>query len=482
MFLTLNKKSPYYQLTYSIEGKRTTVSTKTKDLNEAKKFLASFSIPYKVNNVVFELNNSIFLSKFQDECINYLSQSKAKSYIERSIKPAFKFLLAFTGDVLLTDLTVRVLDSFINERFKISQSSATLYYRTLKAIFTKAVNWGYLQENPLKKIRLPKVIKSFPVFISLTDFTNIINNTKNPVMQNIFTLAFYTGMRLGEILNMKWNWININQNLITVKCTEDFTTKSKKERVIPISKNLKPILLEQFPKLIDINQNDFVFTYLINLASPDRQLWKKSVDALVVELMRAEQLGIPHVVVHPGAYTTSSEAAGLARIVRALDELHRQTRGLAAGCLLETTAGQGTNLGWRFEHLAEILARVRDPDRLGVCFDTCHVFAAGYPMAQEKQYKATMRQFNATVGVRQIRAFHLNDSKTPLGSRVDRHAKIGAGRMGRRPFKWLLADRRFRRIPMYMETPKGTEEGEELDVINLRTLRTLIPRKPRAPR
>jgi deoxyribonuclease IV len=223
-------------------------------------------------------------------------------------------------------------------------------------------------------------------------------------------------------------------------------------------------------------------SYLINLASPDRQLWKRSVDALVVELMRAAQLGIPHVVVHPGAYTTSSEAAGLARIVRALDELHRQTRGLAAGCLLETTAGQGTNLGWRFEHLAEILARVRDPDRLGVCFDTCHVFAAGYPMAQEKQYKATMRQFNATVGVRQIRAFHLNDSKTPLGSRVDRHAKIGAGRLGRRPFKWLLADRRFRRIPMYMETPKGTEEGEELDVINLRTLRTLIPRKPRAPR
>ena len=219
-------------------------------------------------------------------------------------------------------------------------------------------------------------------------------------------------------------------------------------------------------------------SYLINLASPDRQLWKKSVDALVAELMRAEQLGIPYVVAHPGAYTTSSEAAGLKRIVRALDELNRQTRTLTARCLLETTAGQGTNIGWRFEHLADILARVRDPDRLGVCFDTCHVFAAGYPMATEKQYKATMREFNATVGVRQIRAFHLNDSKKPRGSRVDRHAKIGGGRMGLRPFKWLLADRRFRRIPMYLETPKGTEKDEQLDVINLRTLRAMIPRKP----
>ncbi len=194
--------------------------------------------------------------------------------------------------------------------------------------------------------------------------------------------------------------------------------------------------------------------------------------------MRAEQLAIPYVVAHPGAYTTSSEAAGLTRIVRALDELNRQTRGLAARCLLETTAGQGTNIGWRFEHLADILARARDPDRLGVCFDTCHVFAAGYPMATEKQYKATMREFNATVGVRQIRAFHLNDSKKPRGSRVDRHAKIGGGRMGLRPFKWLLADRRFRRVPMYLETPKGTEKDEELDVINLRTLRAMIPRKP----
>ncbi len=215
-------------------------------------------------------------------------------------------------------------------------------------------------------------------------------------------------------------------------------------------------------------------SYLINMASPDKVLWKKSIDAFVIELQRAEQLGIPYVVAHPGAYTTSSESRGLRAIIRALNEVHKQTRGIEAKCLLETTAGQGSNLGWQFEHLATVLDGVKDPERLGVCFDTCHVFAAGYAMETEKEFKATMRQFNQTVGVKQIRAFHMNDSKAKFGSRVDRHAKIGAGEMGIEPFRHLMNDRRFRRVPMYLETPKGEENGEELDVINLRTLRGLI--------
>jgi deoxyribonuclease IV len=214
-------------------------------------------------------------------------------------------------------------------------------------------------------------------------------------------------------------------------------------------------------------------SYLINMASPEKELWKKSIDAFVVELERAELLGIPYVVAHPGAYTSSSESRGIGRIVRALDEVHKQTKGLRAQCLLETTAGQGTNLGWKFEHLAAMLDGVRDPDRLGICFDTCHVFAAGYPMGSEKEYKATMRALNKTVGVKKIRAFHLNDSKKPLGSRVDRHTHIGRGEMGLEPFRWLLADRRFRKVPMYLETPKGEEKGVDLDVVNLRTLRKL---------
>jgi len=218
-------------------------------------------------------------------------------------------------------------------------------------------------------------------------------------------------------------------------------------------------------------------SYLINLASPKPELWKKSIDAMIVELQRAEQLGIPYVVFHPGSFVTSTEKMGLRKIILALNEIHRQLKTTTAQCLLETTAGQGSNLGWRFEHLAAILDGVKDPGRLGVCFDTCHVFAAGYPMDSEKEFKSTMREFNRIVGVKCIKAFHLNDSKREFGSRVDRHDHIGRGKMGLEPFRHLLADRRFRKIPMYLETPKGTEKGQELDMINLKILRDLIPKK-----
>jgi deoxyribonuclease IV len=214
-------------------------------------------------------------------------------------------------------------------------------------------------------------------------------------------------------------------------------------------------------------------SYLINLASPDPALWRRSIDALVAELLRAETLGIPYVVFHPGAYTSGSEAEGLRRLIRALDEVLAQTRGKPVGCLLETTAGQGTSIGWRFEHLAAILAGVKAPERLGVCFDTCHVFAAGYRLATRRQYHATMRIFDRIVGIGQICAFHLNDSLRELGSRVDRHAHIGRGHLGLEPFRALLCDRRFRQVPMYLETPKGQREGVDWDVVNLQTLRSL---------
>ncbi len=214
--------------------------------------------------------------------------------------------------------------------------------------------------------------------------------------------------------------------------------------------------------------------YLINLASPERALWKKSVNGFVVELDRAGRLGIPYVVLHPGSFTTSSESAGLKRVIKALDEVHQQLDGSGANCLLETTAGQGSNLGWRFEHLATILDGVKNPERLGVCFDTCHVFAAGYPLGTRYAYRKTMKELDDTVGLDRIKAFHLNDSKSEPGSRVDRHEQIGQGKMGIEPFRFLLNDRRFRRVPMYLETPKGKQKGVELDVVNLRTLRGLI--------
>jgi len=215
-------------------------------------------------------------------------------------------------------------------------------------------------------------------------------------------------------------------------------------------------------------------SYLINLASPDDVLWKKSVDAFTIELERAESLGLIGVVMHPGSHVTSTPEEGLSRIVAALDEVHRRTAGFKTETLLETTAGQGSNLGHRFEHLAQILNEVADADRIGVCVDTCHIFAAGYPVTTAEEYDATMTEFDRVIDLQRIRAFHLNDSVKGLGSRVDRHAKIGAGQLGLEPFRHLLNDKRFAKIPMYMETPKGEEEGEQLDAINLRTLRSLV--------
>jgi deoxyribonuclease IV len=215
-------------------------------------------------------------------------------------------------------------------------------------------------------------------------------------------------------------------------------------------------------------------SYLINLASPDDELWKKSIDAMIDEVQRAATLGIPWVVSHPGAFTVSTETEGIQRIIDALDNVLEKSRRLSSGILIETTAGQGTTLGWRFEHLATILEGVKDNSRLGVCFDTCHVFAAGYKISTQAQYRATMKEFDRIVGVDQIRAFHLNDCVKDCGSRVDRHAHIGCGKIGLDAFGCLLRDRRFRKVPMVLETPKGREGSEDCDVINLRKLRQLI--------
>lgn len=215
-------------------------------------------------------------------------------------------------------------------------------------------------------------------------------------------------------------------------------------------------------------------SYLINVASPDDALWQKSVDALVVEVERAEALGLVGVVMHPGASVKSTAEEGLQRIVAGLDETHQRTRGVKVHLWLETTAGQGSCLGWRFEELAQILAEVAEPERLGVCFDTCHVFAAGYGLQTPEEYAATIDEFDRLIGVDRLRAFHLNDSKKPQGSRVDRHEHIGEGCLGLEPFRHLLNDSRFVDRPMYLETEKGERDGEDLDAINLRTLLSLI--------
>jgi deoxyribonuclease IV len=256
-------------------------------------------------------------------------------------------------------------------------------------------------------------------------------------------------------------------------CVQLFTKNNNQWR----AKELTDVDIQRFQSALERLGIRFPIahdSYLINLASPEPALWTKSVDALVIELMRAEKLGIPYVVAHPGAYTESSESRGLERIIEALDTIHRQTADIRARVLLENTAGQGTCLGWRFEHLGEIIRGVADTERLGVCIDTCHMFAAGYPLETRAQYEATIDQLDRAVGLDRVKAIHVNDSKQPLGSRVDRHEHIGRGTLGIESFRHLLNDCRFHATPMYLETAKEQVDGEEMDVVNLRVLRKLI--------
>ena len=266
MFLTKIKRSPFYQIIYEVEGKRTTVSTKTTDLNQAKKFLASFSIPVKINNVVYEANNSILLDDFKNEYVGFTKLSKSKYYITRSIEPAFKFFIQHCGNILLTEVTTRHIDNFIMSTYKRTQSGAALYYRTLKAAFSKAVVWNLLQENPFKKIKAPKVNKSVPLFINEEQLNLILEKTDRQYLRDIFTTAFFTGMRLGELLNMRSSWIDFTQNIIITKNSNSFTTKSKKERIIPIHPKVLAILQKlKKTQPLDRLDDNFIFTHKNNL-------------------------------------------------------------------------------------------------------------------------------------------------------------------------------------------------------------------------
>jgi len=218
-------------------------------------------------------------------------------------------------------------------------------------------------------------------------------------------------------------------------------------------------------------------SYLINLASPDDALYTRSIAALAVEMERAEALGLSYLVMHPGAHVGSGEETGLTRVVSGLEEVHARCRGFEVRMLVETTAGQGSSLGWRFEHLATIFQRSNCSDRMGVCFDTCHVFAAGYALAEESDYTATFQQFDNLIGLSRLNLFHVNDSVKPLGSRVDRHAGIGLGEIGLDAFRRLVTDPRFQNHPMILETPKEDDSGRDMDGENLEVLRGLAGKR-----
>jgi len=221
-------------------------------------------------------------------------------------------------------------------------------------------------------------------------------------------------------------------------------------------------------------------SYLINVATSNPALRRQSIEAMGDELDRAEALGLLGVVLHPGAYTVGSEAEGLTLIAEALLELLRARRRGKTMILLEHTAGQGTALGATFEQLASIIAKMNDHRRVGVCLDTCHLIASGYDLCSPEGYAATFTQFGRIVGFDRLKVFHMNDSKKPLGSRVDRHEHIGQGYLGLEPFRRIVNDRRFRDLPMLLETPKGEGKPtgpivvDPLDDQNLNTLRSLI--------
>lgn len=216
--------------------------------------------------------------------------------------------------------------------------------------------------------------------------------------------------------------------------------------------------------------------YLINLAARDRDIHAKSLKSFQDELERAERLGLPGLVVHPGSHGGTGETTGLRKITTSINKTLARAADAKVKILLETTAGQGTSIGYRFEHIAEIIAGVKNQSRVGVCFDTCHIFAAGYDIRTEDKWQRTIEEFDHIIGIKRLAVFHFNDSKTPFASRVDRHEHIGQGHIGKPPFGFILRDPRFKEIPKLLETPKGIKGKTDWDVLTLRLLRRLAAR------
>ncbi|MEW5797523.1 MAG: deoxyribonuclease IV [Bacteroidota bacterium] len=213
-------------------------------------------------------------------------------------------------------------------------------------------------------------------------------------------------------------------------------------------------------------------SYLINLCGTNPDILKKSRAAFIDELERCEQLGIPLLNFHPGSHLGAGDEEGIKKICESLNVAHDATKNFKVKSVLETTAGQGTNVGYKFEHLRTIIDGVENPERMAVCIDTCHIFAAGYNISNEKGYEETFKLFDEIIGLDRLVAFHINDSKKGLGSHVDRHEHIGKGAIGLTGFRLLMNDPRFTHIPKILETPKSEDLHE--DVENMRVLKSLI--------
>jgi deoxyribonuclease-4 len=244
------------------------------------------------------------------------------------------------------------------------------------------------------------------------------------------------------------------------------------------AKKLEPDEVERFFKAIEETEVTVACShtsYLINIASPDKALNEKSYGSLKEEMQRCELLRIPNLVMHPGSHVGSGEQTGLDVVARNLNRLFDELPDNHVTMCLEATAGQGTNLGYSFEQLAYLIDSVDDKEHMGVCLDSCHIFAAGYPLVDPKEYKKTIKTFDDIIGLDRLRVFHLNDSKKEFGSKRDRHEHIGKGYIGLEGFRNIVNDKKLKKVPFILETPKGEDLKEDIE--NLKVLRGLVKRK-----
>lgn len=253
-YLTKLKSSSNWYIIYFKNGKKTTITTKTKIKSEALAFLSQFKA--KLNQQKKLIPKT--LQEFENEYLDHISSTHSKSYVDKSVKLSFKMFKQFLKkDILLTEISVNLVDKFFTSTYARAQYSAKLYLRTLKSAFNTALRWQLVENNPFQKIKAPKSVKSIPTYINEVDLTKICNVTKEKYLKNLFWFAFLTGARLSEILSLKWSNVNLNEKVIAITNSKTFRTKNKQDRVIPINEKLFDILLEM--KRINTNENDFLF-------------------------------------------------------------------------------------------------------------------------------------------------------------------------------------------------------------------------------